>query len=197
MRRALFLVILASAACQSTKNLDAGANYQKGVYSTTIKNFTRHDLSYDGFHNKFEYHVTLLNSAVLKAQSRLQSLYSQWDRSDALQNLHKNLDQAAAETTFFLSFFSPKSEVEDLTRSKSPWTFYLKSGQTRYRGTVTRQSDPLSKLEKFYPYHNRFSSAFLVKFPVSTSLIENSPCRLIITGPVGSSTAEFPSISNN
>jgi hypothetical protein len=160
-------------------------------YRHVLEKYTRDREHYDGFMMLFQYHVTLLSTEVLEAQVWQSATDLQWAREKVQVEREKVSSSASRETTLFLSFFSPDGANDNLEVTGSIWKLFLVSGGTKYEGKATRTSGHISDLQKKYPFHTRFNTAYTVTFPVPVTQVQSSSSRFIITGPVATSEVNF------
>ncbi len=161
-------------------------------YVKAIDAYSAGEVEYVGAYNNFKYRATLLNTAIQNALiDRKASLYL-WDDGKKQQELAIMQADNATTTKIFLSFFTPARRDDNLATPKTIWALYLETPQGRYTGVVKRIRISPTELMTIYPYHNRFSTAYSVEFPVPLSTIEGQAAKLTITGPLGTKTIEFP-----
>ena len=98
----------------------------------------------------------------------------------------KAISRHTESTEFFISFFTPEKKHNDLSQNKTLWKIYLDVNGQRYEGKATKVKLLLSEIQSLYPYHNRWSTPYLISFPVATALVENKTATLTITGAVSS-----------
>ena len=195
---ALFSAFLFSlVACSSSPKQTTTPVEEQGkpdvarAYDEVIERYSDGDTQYSGFYNNFEYKATLLNSTVRGALVTRQADYYQWDRDKRQTEREKSDKEASAETTVFLSFFTPDRRNDNLSDTKSIWRVYLDSGGRRYQGKVKKVRSLLAELQALYPYHTRWNSPYILTFPVATAAIETQATTLTVTGPLGSRTVQF------
>ena len=187
----IFLCALCVASCQSIPGEENAEKFRANTYLPILEKFTDNTSQYNGFHNQFEVHATLLNSKVIKTQVDLLGQYFQWDKvkqNDRLQSEDKKLSE---NTTVFISFFSPDTELSELTSKKTPINFYLESSGRRYDGKVVDAKHAGVELQKLYPYHNRWSKGYHLEFAIPATTVEKTPSTLTLTGPLGAKTISF------
>ncbi len=186
-------------ACSSQSHMQEGEEgthtfsheFDVDKYPEIIEKWTVRKILYSGFYNAFEFNVTFLNTSVREAIKYYQASYSQWTKEKTQSELAKSLDEANYDTTFFLSFFTPFPKDNNLSKKTSTWNIYLETNGRRYEATVVKALEEFSELIKLYPFHNRWSTAYMVKFRLPTSITQNQPSKFVITGPLGSAEASF------
>ena len=126
--------------------------------------------------------------AVAVAEGSVSSATSSVSPDDEL------VTKMAKETEFFISFFVPERKHDDLHKAKTLWKLFLDANGRRYEGKSSRMKTILSDVVSLYPQHNRWSTPYIVSFPVPVSMIENGGAILTITGPAGSTTLSFKAV---
>lgn len=189
------LALAVLSACQTTQpGYPSAEAYRDEVYLPLLDQYTGTAKQYEGLHNKFEFKATLLNSKVARSQVELLGMYFQWDARQLNTKINQEETKLSENAYVFLSFFSPDTDIDDLAARKTPWRVYLENNGLRYEGRVKIPRELTQKLQKLYPYHDRWSKAFIVEFPVPMTVVEKNGSRLVLTGPVGSKTAEFTAL---
>lgn len=181
-------------SCQTTESkseVSPEVISQELAYVNMVEQYTRSETKYSGFYNLFEVKATLLKPKMVEAQLRKRSALQQWDREKADQERAKKARDMASQTEVFVSFYSPEKGVANLEQKKTTWRAYLDVNGRRYIGDVRKSSTNLVDILAFYPYHNRWSTAYTVVFSVPANSIAGLPVQLTLTGSVGSSTLTF------
>jgi hypothetical protein len=196
----LSLAGAASASCASKTLMEstepASSIGPKGSrpYEQVIERYSAGDSEYTGFNNAFEYKATILNSEVREAIIERQAKYYLWDREKMAIEREKAQSDLAKETQVHVSFFTPEKANDNLTDAKSIWRVYLDTGGRRYQGRVKRIRGVMAELQSLYPYHTRWTTPYEVAFPVPALAIETQSATLIITGPLGTRSVDFPPV---
>jgi hypothetical protein len=187
---------LFTLGCQSTeKNNSNIIQFNEDEYNQVIENFTQQAQEYDGLQNTIEFHATLLNSRAIEAQTLRKASILQWEKGKYDSELKSRLTKANENTEVFVSFFTPERKNTDLARSETLWKIFLVSKDNRYEGKAEKINLLISEIQSLYPHHNRWSNAYLIKFPVSVSEVEKSQAEFILTGPVGTKSVRFNSLN--
>jgi len=160
-------------------------------YFSEIAEHTETQKVYDGFYQTLELSGTMLTTQVLRAQVDHKARIYQWSQDQYTSNRSETENSLSRETKFFISFFVPERKHDDLNKPKTLWKIFLDAGGKRYEGKAERVKTILAEIQSVYPHHTRFSSAYIVTFPVPVSLIENTEAKFTITGPVSSTSLEF------
>ena len=194
----VFLFCLSLLACQSSQKTPT--SYQKAEaffddeYEPLLKKLSKKMSAYNGLHNQFYLNATLISPDFKKSQLQLQSLYYQWTPKELNSKIQSSQVEMSQSTEVFTSFFSPHTEADDLTLRKKPWRFFLEVDGQKYEGTASHIKQNVLETQKLYPYHNRWSKAFVLKFPVTSivkSSLANDKVKLILTGPIDAKSATF------
>lgn len=163
------------------------ANYEKAVADKTKKLEI-----YDGLYNKLTVQATWLDSLLSEYSLSHSARLSQWNEQKYREERTKRVNKNAETTEFFVSLYTPERKHADLTpSSKNLWKIYLDVNGQRYEGKASKVKLLLSEIQALYPHHNRWSTPYVVSFPVATSLVENRNAALILTGAVGSAELKF------
>lgn len=160
-------------------------------YQNIMRNNTQKVEVYDGLYNILTIEATWLDSKVSEAGLSHSARLSQWNEQTYREEREKRVIENAGSTRFFVSFFTPERKHSDLTRSKNLWKIYLEVNGQRYEGKVSRVKQLFSEIQVMYPQHNRWSTPYMISFPVATALVEGKPATLTFTGAVGSAQLNF------
>lgn len=183
--------ILATGCASTYENPQLPALVPESEYYSEVAKYTESKKLYDGMYNKLQFSATLLNTKVSRTQADHNARIYQWD-ADLYANKKSEVETSLSkETKVFLSFFVPERKHDDLNKPKTLWRIFLDAGGKRYEGKAVKIKTILAELQLLYPEHNRWSTAYMVTFPVPVSMIENQETKLTMTGPVVSATAEF------
>lgn len=162
----------------------------KAEYQKLIKRNTRTADEYTGLYQTFQCDVTQLNNEVQVESLKQRAHFLQWSQAQYQQERDKMVQEAAAYSKFFLRFYTPERDYDDLDKGKSIWKVYLEYSGNRFEGKVRKLSDKLIEIQSMYPHMNRFSTPYEVSFNVPMSTIETGSSKVIVTSSLG--TAEFP-----
>lgn len=162
-----------------------------GKYDNLIEEKSRKIQIYDGLYNKLTVESTWLDSAVTEASLSHNARLQQWNELKYKEEKAKVISKHAESTEFFVSFYSPERKHNDLSNNKTLWKIFLDVNGQRYEGKATKVKLLFSEIQVLYPYHNRWSTPYVVSFPVATTLVENKPATLTFTGAVSSTQLQF------
>lgn len=185
------MTCLLIAACASRQNNTGSELVTPGDYESTVEDYSARKQVYDGLYAVLELRATLLNSKVRKGQLDQNARLFQWDETTYQNEKAKMESDLSQKTEVFLSFFTPDSKQDNLSKAASSWNIFLDAGGKRYQGKATKMKGLVGEITAIYPMHSRFSTPYKVSFPVPTSIIENSDSKLTLTGPIGSTSVDF------
>ena len=180
------LAIVFATGCSSSPHKG------QSEYVQLIDSKTAGDKQFAGLYNNFEFRGTLLTTEIHQGIHKRMTEFYDWDETLREEKLQKRLSKAQTETRIFMSFFTPKGKDDNLTTSKTIWKLYLHVNGQRYEGKPKKAKLNLSEAIAIFPYHNRWTTAYYVDFPVPTASAESSKARYEITGPLGKRDVVFP-----
>ncbi len=160
-------------------------------YENLVEKKTKKVEVYDGLYNQLAINATWLDSEMSQGSLAYRARLSQWQEPKFREEKGKLIGSHAATTEFFVSFYTPERKHADLSQTKNLWKILLDVGGQRYEGKAIKIRQLLSEVQAFYPRHNRWSTPYLITFPVSTTLVENKSAVLTITGTLGSVQVKF------
>ncbi len=171
-------------------------------YYDLIDSSTQKTEQYSGFHNVLTFHATLLDSQVGAAYLDQKARLYQWDESKYRSEQEAWRSNAQKNTEIIVSFFTPERKHDDLDKVDTQWKIFLDLQGQRFEGKAKKIKLTYDETMAFIPKHNRWSTAYIVQFPVPTPRIDSvlggedknqkeGGIRLTITGPVASSQIHF------
>ncbi len=164
-------------------------------HTKLIDLYSAGDSQFAGFYNTFELKATLLNSDVREALVKRQGAYYQWDAAQLATEREKTIQEASAETQFFLSFATPERRNDNLADKKTIWRIFLDVGGRRYVGQAKKDRRLIAEIQAQLPYHTRWNTPYILTFPVGTTAIETQSMKLTLTGPLGTRVLEFKPVT--
>lgn len=186
-----FVAALILASCMSPRvNPNLNLMSESDYYSVIEKNSQKRQI-YDGLSAILQIGATLNTSEVTAAQLDQSARIFQWTVEQYENEKSKVATRSAKETTLFLSFYVPERRHDDLDKSKTLWKIFLDVGGKRYEGKAKKIKTIFADSVALYPYHNRWSTAYELSFPVSTSIASTGGAKLTLTGPVASTSVDF------
>lgn len=192
MLKYVFALSLMLAACATRLPTPAGIpEISVSTYEKNIQDKTKKTEIYDGLYNKLTVQATWLDSLVTESSLSHNARLSQWDEMKYREERGKRVSKHADTTEFFVSLYTPERKHAELSNSKNLWKIYLDVNGQRYEGKAVKVKQLLSEVQAMYPHHNRWSTPFIVSFPIATSLAENRSAVLILTGAVGSAELHY------
>lgn len=163
----------------------------RSEYESILDQKTKKVEIYDGLYNILTVQAAWLDAQLTEAALSQSARNSQWNEQLYREERAKKINRNAESTEFFVSFFTPERKHSDLTKVKNVWKIFLEVNGQRYEGKASKVKLMLSEVQSLYPFHNRWSTPYVVSFPVATSLIENKPATLTFTGAVGSAQLNY------
>ncbi len=161
-------------------------------YAQIVKRNERHEQIYSGLYNAIDQTGAIVNSELSEAQVDQQARVFMWDENKYTQEKIKAEEKLRKESEFFVSFYTPDRKHDDLNKNKTLWKIFLDVDGKRFEAKITKIKLLTEEVQSLYPFHNRFSTPYLMVFPVAMKQIENSASiKLTITGPVGSTTLDY------
>ncbi len=147
---------------------------------------------FSGLVNTIDLHGTLINSRVAFAQLRYKAKIYFWEK-EQYDKEHALVDaDLKKQVQFFLSFYTPERRHNELIKSKDLWKIFLDVNGKRYEALKpVKVKQLVSEIQGMYHYHTKFSTPYLLTFPVSSYEVEKYPSKLTITGPVASASIDF------
>lgn len=189
-----FLVFVVTACGSKPVSEPPGAivGPSLGEYASVVKKYTVATNQYSGFYQTFQADMTILTTEMQTASLRQRGGFLQWDQKQYQQEREKMLQEASAYSKFFMRFFSPEREYDDLHKGKSVWKVFLDFNGQRFEGKVKKSSDKFIELKTVYPYLDRFSTPYEITFNVPMSTVEKGESKVTLTSSLGSAEFVFP-----
>ncbi len=179
-------------SCATSLPMPAGVKeLSPSDYENLITQKTKKVEIYQGLENKLTVSATRIDSEVTEGTLSHSARLAQWEEPKYKEERFKIVTKHTDRTEFFVSFYTPERKLADLANTKNLWKIYLDVNGQRYEGKATKMRQLLSEIQALYPYHNRWSTPFMVSFPVSTALTENKSAVMTLTGAVGSAQLKF------
>lgn len=180
------------SSCTTPLKTQAGVpDISESDYEDLVSAKTQKIEIYDGLYNVLTVQSTWIDSQLTEASLSQSARQLQWSEQVYKEEREKRVSKNAQSTDFFVSLYTPERKHADLSPTKGLWKIFLEVNGTRYEGKATKVRLLLSEIQALYKYHNRWSTPYMVNFPVATSLIEGKPATLTLTGPVGSAQLKF------
>jgi len=178
-------------SCMSTPEHPSLKLIPESDYISSLEKFTDHKQIYDGLYLILDSHAALLNQAVTWPQLDHRARIYQWSDATYTEQKTKTRESLSIETQVFMSFSVPDRKHDNLHKANSVWKIFLDVGGKRYEGQASKLKSEFSELTSLYPFHNRWSTPYLIRFKVPTPDVEKQPAKMTITGPVTSTFFEF------
>lgn len=180
MKIIILSIIVFLTACSSTPT-------SKKKYQKTIRNKFSHDEQYNGFQNTHHISALLISYDVATAILDQKSDTLLWTEQKKRNEREKSFQEMSSETTVVLSLFTPNRKHNDLHKASSSWKIYLEVEGTRYNGVVKKSPLKFAESSQLFPFHNRWSKLYKVRFKVPTNFVQDKSPKLILTSSIGSS----------
>ncbi len=164
----------------------------EGEYLSLLRKNTSRADKYSGFYQTFQADVTILTTEVQSSVLRQKAHFLQWDQKQYQQEREKSLQESNAYAKFFMRFYSPERDYDDLHKGKTIWKVFLEYSGTRFEGKVAKLSDKLIEVKTLFPNMDRFSTPYEITFNVPMTTIEQGTSKLILTSSLGSAEFSFP-----
>lgn len=190
MRVFLFGLLALSLSCATARPTLPGG-LSDSEYGDLVKKMTRSANQYDGFYQTFQAQVTFLSTALRTAGVVRLGEFQQWDAAKLQSERDRAFQEMAANAQFFMRFYTPDSDYDDLQVGTSIWKIYLEMDGKRYNAEVRRSPEKEAEIRKLFPYFDRFSTAYIISFKVPTNVVEATDAKLILTSTLGSSQFVF------
>lgn len=184
MRSLIFILsaLLLFTGCQSAEKKD---------YESVIRQNTTSAKVYSGFHQAFEANVTAHNREVAQAILAQTAKFRAWDEQTLQSETLKMNDKRLSESHFFLRFYAPEQDYDDLHKPNSIWKVYLVLDGQKYLGKVSKDFSKLVELQTLYPHFDRFSTGYNLAFPVGRASLEGKAYSVLITSSLGQAEFSF------
>ncbi|HMN68101.1 MAG TPA: hypothetical protein PKC28_06130 [Bdellovibrionales bacterium] len=196
MMRALLPLLLALTGCATSpvSNPNLIQPLTQIEYEMLINKHTRRTNQYSGFYQTFQADMTILNTEVLTATLRQRGHFLQWDQRQYQAERDKVMQEASAYSRFFMRFYSPENDYDDLHKGKTIWRVYLEAQGSRFEGKVKKITDKFVEVQNVYPHMDRFSSPYEITFSVPMTTVENQAAKVILTSSLGTAEFQFPGV---
>ena len=194
VRICILLSLVAMLGCSSApvKSNSGIESMGKSRYASLVKKNSARTSQYSGFHQTFQATLTIMTAELQAEMLRQRAVYLQWDQTTYQAERDKMMQEAAAYSKFFMRFFSPEYDYDDLDKEKTVWKVYLDYNGTRFEGKARRLTEKFVELQNSYPYLDRFSSAYEITFNVPMTTVEGGVSKVTLTSSLGSAEFKFP-----
>lgn len=187
-----FLLTLSACTTAPVNEANPIAAMSRPDYAQLIKKNTRHTDQYSGLYQTFQADVTILTSEIQTEGLKQKALFLQWTPGQYQQEREKLMQEGTAYAKFFMRFFSPEREYDDLQKPNSIWKVYLEFSGNRFEGRVKRLTDKLIEIETVYPHMDRFSTPYEVTFNIPMATVEGGNPKMVLTSSLGHAEFVFP-----
>ena len=190
MKQIILAAALLAGAVGCASNPGTSA-YEDEQYYSLEKSLTRSTDQYSGIYQTFQADFTFENTALSTAMVAKRARFLQWDAQKAQKERDRSFQELSTESKFFLRFYTPDSDWDDLSLGTSIWKIYLDVNGSRYEGKATKMSEKLVELHDLFPKMDRFSTPYLVTFPLPSSGLENTHFTITLTSAAGKAVFSF------
>jgi hypothetical protein len=195
MRHAIRLLapifLLAACVHEPTPIQNGVTPLNEREYTEVIRKNTSRTNQYSGFYQTFQADMTMLNSEMQTAALRQKGYFLQWDQKQFNAEREKMLQDASAYSKFFMRFYSPERDYDDLHKGKTIWKIYLDVRGQRFEGKVKKMTDKFVEIQTVFPYFDRFSTPYEISFSVPMTTVETVPSKVTLTSTLGTAVFDF------
>lgn len=190
----LALSVLASACTTSAPTPDQAPSDLKSEpnYQSVIARHTVFFRKYDGFHESFRAHATLLSPEAREAIVKQRAKYLEWDSQKIQAERDRSAQEMSTQVQFFLQLYTPEVDYNDLGKYNSIWKIYLVIDGHRFEGKVVKVHGKPIEFQAIYPQYDSFSRPYLLTFNVATSDVVRHDVKLVMASTLGDAEFNFP-----
>src|SRR5262245_38726425 len=181
MRLLLLVLILAGCASKPIVGQNTVTPMDSLEYSSLIRKHTVGTDQYRGFYQTFQADMTILTTEVQSASLRQRGNFLQWDMKQYQTEREKSLQEANAYSKFFMRFYSPEKDYDDLHKGKTIWKVFLEFSGNRFEGKVTKMPEKAVEVMTLYPHMDRFSTPYEITFNVPMTTVEQGASKVVLT----------------
>lgn len=190
----IFAILLSLAACSSfpKQSPNVVGAMDETPYTHLVQRNTARTNQYSGFYQTFQADMTMLTSELQNEALKQKARFLGWDQRQYQSERDKMTQESTAYSKFFMRFFTPENDYNDLHKGKSIWRVYLDYGGSRFEGKVKKITDKFVEVQNIYPHLDRFSTPYEITFNVPMATIENGPSKVTLTSSLGTAEFKFP-----
>ena len=187
------LILLVAGCAHQTLPVAGGVTpLSDKEYSDIIRRATVKANQYAGLYQTFQADMTIETTEVQTAGLRQRGYFLQWDQKQYNTEREKILQEASAYAKYFLRFFSPEHEYDDLHKGKTIWRVYLEANGQRFEGKVKKLTEKHVEVQTIYPHMDRLSTPDEITFNVPMGTIEQAESKVTLTSSLGNAQYVFP-----
>lgn len=179
----LISILFLSACANQPVSHDGVTTLSESEYEDIYNTKTNNIETYSGLTNALTFSSTEIDTEMINATLARSARVYEWNATKFAEESARAKANTGNKSEFFVSFYTPERNNNDLSSSHSIWKIYLDVNNQRYEGKATRLKGSLVDIQSMYPSHNRFSTAYMIEFPVAVANIEKVTKTLTITGP--------------
>lgn len=162
--RVFKLILMGVAFCLAT----ASAYEALASYRSLLKKSTRSDRVYvwDNLEARVIWNATYLSENFRKARlDRLADL-NEWTAEERSRAEREDRDESKLFDVFFLGVYAGSSAKPEIGKDTGKWKIVLEAQDREPVSFTSLERIPVTQMESsLYPYLDKWSEAFLVKFP--------------------------------
>src|SRR4051812_40697347 len=114
------LLLIFAAGCSDVPTRPDGVeSVGNKEYAAIVKSNTSSVDKYSGFYQTFQADMTIESTEMQTAALKRRASFQQWDRKQFTAEHEKMTQDATSYAHFFLRFFSPERDYDDLAKDKS------------------------------------------------------------------------------
>lgn len=152
-------------------------------YRSVLKKWTRHDrvFVWDNLEARLVWYATYLSEDYReKRRERLAGLY-EWTAEERGREERQDQGESQRYDAFFLGVYSGSSAWPEIGKDSGKWKIVLEVEGREPVPAVSMERIPLTQVERtLYPYLDKWSEGYLVKFPKQIG--DGEKFRLRMTG---------------
>ncbi len=183
----LGMILLLTAGCNDAGRQTADFLWPElnNPYFRSVKDWTRHDVVYDGISAKLELTATLFSTPLVEEYSTHYSRIFGLTADEEELFTADQMRSLKSSVTIFLSVSTPGGRSPKLSLENSSINIFALQGENKLYPieikALDRRTWPASRLKEFFPFYKRWQTYYTVRFePFGTE-----PLRLVATGPSG------------
>ena len=192
----LAFVSFLQISCQTTHQNPFLTLLPREQTTAVVDKYSANQKIYDGFMARMDISATLHNSKVTHALLDEKARIYQWNEESYQKEKQKKSEELGKQTDVFVSVFVPERKQDDLHKASTKWKLFLDVNGKRYEGKATKDKSMPAELQILYPQHSRWGTPYKITFNVPIQEVESQKAKFTMTGPPGSSTVEFLSVTD-
>lgn len=138
-------------------------------YRSVLKRWTREgrDYSFDNLEMRLHWHVTYLSPEFREARREKLASDYEWSHEEQTRYDSQEMRETTREDQFFVAIYAGSNAWPEIGKDTGKWRIVLETGGKRVE-PLGLERVSLSEVERgLYPYTDRWSKGFLLRFPKS------------------------------